>query len=189
MQWINTRQSYGWLSIGLHWLAAVAVGVMLYTGLNADFAEEAHNQDLHRAFMVQHVSLGASFALILLARVFASYAQPKPEKPKQAAFLSFLAVLIQQLILIAILVQIVTGPLMILVSARPIDIFSVLSIPSPFTERHRDWHEVLETAHNIGRWTLEIVLPIHILAALKHAIIDRDGVLMRMLEAGKTLKA
>jgi cytochrome b561 len=187
MQWINDRNSYGWLSIALHWLAAIAVGVMLYTGLNAHFAEEAHNRDLHRAFMVQHVSFGASFALILLARVVASYAQPRPVKPPQASFLNLLATLTQQLMLIAILVQIITGPLLVWSGARAINVFSLFSIPSPFTERNRDLHEVLEVVHNIGRWTLEIVIPIHILGALKHAMLDRDGVLARMLIAGKTL--
>lgn len=187
MQWVNDRNSYGWLSIALHWLAAIAIGFMLYTGLNADFAEEAHNQDLHRAFLGQHISLGASFALILLARVVASYAQLKPVKPPQPSLLNLLATLTQHLILIAIVVQIISGPLIVWSGARPINVFSLFSIPSPFAERNRDLREILELAHNIGRWTLEIAIPIHILGALKHAMLDRDGVLARMLVAGKTL--
>jgi cytochrome b561 len=187
MQWINDRRSYGWLSIALHWLAAVAVGLMLWTGLNADFAEEAHNQELHRSLIGLHISLGASFALVLLARVLASYAQAKPEKPPQAALLNFASSATQQLMLLAILAQIISGPLIVWSGARPINVFSLFSIPSPFAQRNPDLREALELVHNIGRWTLEIVIPLHILGALKHAMLDRDGVLQRMLIAGKTL--
>jgi cytochrome b561 len=35
MQWINKSRGYGWLSIALHWLAAIAMIVMLVTGFAA----------------------------------------------------------------------------------------------------------------------------------------------------------
>ena len=47
MQWINTKQSYGWLSIVLHWLAAFSVIYMLWLGFQMDSADEAHNRALH----------------------------------------------------------------------------------------------------------------------------------------------
>lgn len=181
MQWVNTKQSYGWLSIALHWLAAVAVIAMLVTGFRADFAGDAGDRATRAAMMGMHISLGASFALILLARVFASYAQPRPAAPEQAPALNFLAGATHQVLLIAILIQVISGPLAVWSGGRAINVFDLVSIPSPFTERNEGVHEIAEILHAIGRWALVAVISVHVLGALKHAMIDRDGILRRML--------
>lgn len=186
MQWINTRQGYGWLSITLHWLAAAAVILMLITGFRADFAGEAGDRATRAAVMAWHISIGASFALILLARVVASYAQPRPAPPEQAPILKFLSIATHQALLLAILIQLVSGALAVWSGGRAIDVFGVISIPGPFAERNEGAHEVAELMHAIGRWTMVGAITLHVLGALKHAMIDRDGVLQRMLAPAKT---
>ena len=42
-------------------------------------------------------------------------------------------------------------------------------------------NDLLLTLHNIVYWSIVSFIAIHILAALKHAIVDRDRVLQRML--------
>jgi cytochrome b561 len=185
MQWTNTKNGYGWLSIGLHWLAAIAVVVMLVTGFQADFAGDAGDRATRSALMGLHISFGASVALILLARVFASYAQPRPTPPEQAPALKFLSSATHQVLLLAILIQVISGPLAVWSGGRPINVFDVLSLPSPFAERNQGVHELAELLHAIGRWTLVGAISLHVLGALKHAIIDRDGVLKRMLAPAK----
>ncbi len=185
MQWTNTKNGYGWLSIGLHWLAAIAVVAMLVTGFQADFAGDAGDRATRSALMGLHISFGASVALILLARVFASYAQPRPTPPEQAPVLKFLSSATHQVLLLAILIQVISGPLAVWSGGRPINVFDVLSIPSPFAERNQGVHELAELLHAIGRWTLVGAISLHVLGALKHAIIDRDGVLKRMLAPAK----
>lgn len=186
MQLINTRQSYGWLSIALHWLAAIAVIVMLWTGFNIDAAAEAGDRVLKRALTVQHMSLGITFILLLAARVFASYAQPRPVAPEQTTPLKILTISTHQLLLFAILLQIATGPLITLTVGRPIEVWNWFTIPSPFTPNH-DLHEALETVHGATRWPIVVLITLHALGALKHAMLDRDGVMQRMLIAGRTL--
>ena len=56
MQWTNTKNGYGWLSIGLHWFAAIAVVVMLVTGFQADFAGGAGDRATRSALMGLHIS-------------------------------------------------------------------------------------------------------------------------------------
>lgn len=181
MQWINTKQSYGWLSIALHWLAAAAVIAMFVTGLRADFAGDAGDRATRAAMMGLHISLGAAFALVLLARVLASYAQPRPAAPEQAPALKLLAGATHQILLIAILIQVISGPLAVWSGGRAINIFDLVSIPSPFAERNQGVHEIAEIMHAVGRWALIVAISVHVLGALKHAMIDRDGVLRRML--------
>jgi len=185
MQWLNDARTYGWLSIGLHWLAAVAVFVMLYLGFSAEMAEEAGDREGRAALMGLHISFGAAFALILLARVASSWFQPRPAPVEQAPPLQLLARATHQLLLLAILIQVVSGPLAVWSGGRAINVFSLFAIPSPFAERNEGVHEVAEVLHAIGRWTLIVLVSLHVLGALKHAVIDRDGVMRRMLAPGK----
>ncbi|MBL8548040.1 MAG: cytochrome b [Hyphomonadaceae bacterium] len=185
MQWINTKDGYGWLSITLHWLAAIGIILLLTTGFRADFAGEAGDRAARSALMGWHVGLGATFALILLARVFASYAQPRPTAPEQAPALKFLSAATHQALLLAILVQVISGPLAVWSGGRAVNVFDIFAIPSPFAERNEGVHEFAELMHAIGRWTIVGALGLHVLGALKHALIDRDGVLMRMIRPAK----
>jgi cytochrome b561 len=185
MQWKNDSRTYGWLAIGLHWLAAIAVFVMLYLGFSAEMAEEAGDREARAALMGLHISFGVTFALILLARVVSSYVQPRPAPVEQAPALQFVARVTHQLLLIAILIQVVSGPLAVWSGGRPINVFSLFAIPGPFAERNEGVHEIAEVLHAIGRWMLIVLISVHVLGALKHVVIDRDGVMRRMLAPTK----
>lgn len=185
MQWTNTKSGYGWLSIGLHWLAAIAIIIMIVTGFRADWAGDAGDRAARSMLMGWHISLGATFALILLARVFASYAQPRPTAPEQAPALKFLSNATHQVLLLAILLQVISGPLAVWSGGRAINVFDIFSIPTPFAERNQGVHEIAELLHGIGRWALVGAIALHVVGALKHAIIDRDGVVARMLRPAK----
>jgi cytochrome b561 len=184
MQWFNTKQSYGWLSILLHWLAGACVIYLLWLGFDMDRAEEAHDRALHHSLERLHISFGVTFILALAARVFAAYSQPRPKAPEQAPALNLLAVATHQALLGLIVVQIVTGPLQEWTGAHAIQVWNWFSIPSPFHERHRDWHEALKAIHANTRWPFVVLIALHVLGALKHAMVDRDGVFRRMLVAG-----
>ena len=175
MQWINDKRSYGWLSIGLHWLAAIGIALLLVTGFRADFAGEAGDREARALLMGWHISLGATFALVFLARVASSYAQPRPTPPEQAPILKFLSSATHQLLLIAILIQVISGPLAIWSGGRAINVFDVLSIPSPFAARNEGVHEFAELMHAIGRWAIVGLLSLHILGALKHVMMDENS--------------
>ena len=64
----------------------------------------------------------------------------------------------------------------------------MIALPSPFGGRNHDMHEIADAMHLIGRWMLFVLIPVHVLAALKHEFVDRDGVLMQMFEPGRPLK-
>jgi cytochrome b561 len=188
MQTWNTKLAFGWVSIALHWIAALGVLTMIWIGLQAGWAEDAGNRDLHRSYMALHVSLGATLLLFALARIFAHYAQTQPALPSgEPKALQGIARIAHHLLLLAIVVQFVSGPLMVWSGAHPISVFNLFALPSPFAVRNREVHELAENMHLIGRWTLFIIIPLHVLAALKHAFVDRDGVLMQMFEPGRPL--
>lgn len=180
MQWANTERGYGWIAIGLHWLSVIAIVIMLVTGFRADVAGDAGDRAARSMLMGWHISVGAVAVLLLGARIASSWLQPRPAPIEQPRALQMLASLTHNLLLIAILVQIVSGPLAIWSGGRAINVFDVFAIPSPFAARNEGVHEAAELMHSIGRWAIIGLGALHIVAVIKHAI-DRTGVLKRML--------
>lgn len=185
----NTRDTYGWLTIGLHWIAAFGVIAMFATGIQAYIAGEAGDREARGAAMGLHIALGGTLFAFFAARIALHFAQPQPEKPAQAGWLNALAQWTQRLLLLAILIQIVSGPLAVWSGGRAINIFDVVSLPSPFAERNEGVHEAAELAHAIGRLMILALLPLHVLGALKHLVLNRDGVFTRILWPSKLKKA
>lgn len=175
MQWANTKDGYGWTAIALHWLAAIAVLLMLATGFRADFAGDAGDRETRALAMFWHISIGATFFLILLARVASGYLQPRPAPTEQAPWLNLIATITHHVLLAAIVIQIVSGPLAVWSGGRAINVWDLFSIPSPFAARNETVHEIAETLHAIGRWALIGFIGLHILGAIKHVVLDENG--------------
>lgn len=184
MSLTNTQRGYGWLSIALHWIAVVGILTMFWFGLNADWAGEAGDRAARRAWMGLHISTGATLAAIFALRIVAHYAQRQPDAPPQPKPLNLLASATHHLLLLALLVLIVSGPLAVFSGGNAINVWGVFEIPSP-TGENDALHEFAEAAHAVGRYMLYGLIPLHVLGVLKHVFIDRDNTLSRMLTPPK----
>jgi len=189
MQLWNTKESYGLVAIVLHWLIGLGVLMMFFIGIQAGLAGEAGNRALRGELMGYHIAWGATLLVLVIARVVSHYAQVAPVKPRQACWLNLLATITQNLLIIAIVIQFLSGPLAVWSGGRAVDVWGVFQIPSPFAARNQGVHEFAEAAHAIGRLIIFVVVPIHVLGALKHLVLDRDGVFSRMLRPGPLTKA
>ena len=187
MQTWNDRNAYGWVALALHWLAAIGVLTMLFTGFAAGFAEDAHQDAQHRQLMGIHFAVGVAFYIIFIERIASHYLQRAPIEPDQSGALRFIARATHNLLLLMIAVQIVSGPLMIWSRARPINA-GFISIPSPFAVRVDSLHEIADVMHTVGRWSLVVLISLHILGALKHLFLDRDGLFERIFVPGGRVK-
>ena len=87
------------------------------------------------------------------------------------------------LLLTAIVVMVISGPLIQWTGGRPFGIFDWLAIPSPLAKSEL-WHERLEVLHGWAAWTLIYLIGLHLLGVIKHQFIDRDGILARMTGRG-----
>jgi cytochrome b561 len=181
MALLNTRDTYGWATILLHWITAFGVIAMFATGFLAEQVGESQGRDAARALMRLHFSIGMTLFVFFAARIVLHYVQQRPEMAPGSAFLHRVAVAVHHLLLLGLLIQIISGPLAIWSGGRAIDVFGVVSLASPFAERNEGVHEVAEIAHAVGRWTIIAALSLHVLGAFKHLLIDRDGVFLRML--------
>jgi len=178
MSLTNTRNGYGWIAIALHWISAAAVIALWFLG---EGMEDAPDRAARIAARAQHVSVGMLLIAFLAARLIWTATQPAPAKLGHNRPLEIVAKAVQGLLLLMILVQIVTGPLVIWASARPINIYDWLSIPSPFPAKISWLKEGAEFLHKAAPNALWPLLALHVLGALKHAVLDRDSTLRRML--------
>lgn len=174
----NTRAAFGWVAIGLHWISAIGV-VALY--LLGEQMEEAPDRAARIAAQGLHVSVGVLLFTFLAARLLWSFSQPHPESLERNRWLRLAAIAVHLLFLAMILVLLVTGPLAIWSAARPIQVFDLFAIPSPFGARI-DWlHEAAEWVHGAATKLFWPLIALHVAGALKHTFIDRDATLRRML--------
>ena len=181
MKLTNTKQTYGWIAISLHWIAGLGV-IALYTiGFLAGRAEDAHDRASHLALMGLHISLGATLLVFALARVLWRLSQMQPDEPAQPMALKLAARWTQRLLLLAIVIQFTSGPLLVWAGGHSINIFNQFSIPSPFATRQVEIARLAGIAHYVGRTLILVLVPLHILGALKHVVFDRDGSFERIL--------
>lgn len=173
----DAESRYGLVSVLNHWLAAVMVILMLTIGLYFHDMPKGEQLDYWKGL---HVSLGIVFFLFLAFRVLWRLAVTPPEALKQARYLQIAAKAVHHLLLAGIAIMIISGPLLIWTKGYPLRLFDILSIPSPLGKMET-LHEIFEEVHKITSRVLLVLIILHVLAALKHAWIDRDTTLQRML--------
>lgn len=178
MQLSNSRQAYGWLAIGLHWISAAGVIALYFLG---EGIEEAPDRAAEHAAQQLHVSVAVLLFTFLAARLLWSVSQPKPSSVERNIMFKWAARIVQTLFLLMILVLLITGPLSIWAGGKPIEVFGVAILPSPFPSGAHDLHEFAEEVHEAATKLLWPLLILHVGGALKHLVLDRDGTMKRML--------
>ena len=178
MSFTNTRQAYGWGAIALHWISAVGVIALYFLG---ERMEEAPDHAAKIAAQDLHVSVGVLLFTFLAARLLWSASQPKPSPLEARRLFRITAAAVQVLFLIMIAVLLVTGPLSIWSMARPIEVFDLFAMPSPFPGPEPALHEIAEEVHAAASKLFWPLIVLHVAGALKHLVVDRDGTFQRML--------
>lgn len=175
----DTAAGYSWLSITLHWFAALAV-ISLY--VLGDLAGDAKG-DERRQLLGLHISIALSVYLVLWLRIFWRLLNARPEPVAQGKILAFLARWIPVLLLAGLAIMLISGPLTVWSGGRPLSIFGLIEFASPVGKQEA-LHEFLEEVHEFGANLIISALVLHVAGALKHWLIDRDRTLQRMLIPG-----
>lgn len=164
------------MTVGLHWLIALAMIGMLAFGLIID---ELPKGEFKSALMWWHKAFGVLVLFFavwrLLWRAIQGFPEPLSEmEPWQAKIASA----VHWLLLLGTVFMPISGIMTSLGKNRAIDVFGLFIIPA-FGESHL-LHEVGELIHKVGGKLLIIAVLLHVAGALKHQIIDRDGTMTRM---------
>ena len=169
---IARKDGYSQLSIVTHWIAAIIVIALFLT----------HEGERGSAAYVIHVSGGALVGVFLLWRVWHRVRCGNSEKPYQAFVFKAVSQIVIWGFLVAIVVVVVSGYLLPWSLGRPLELFDLISIPSPMGSSP-GFRELLEKVHDISGTLFPPLIILHILGTAKHAFIDKDGVASRMLKS------
>ena len=170
--------TYGAISRANHWIVSLAFFGMLAVGfiLSNDVLtrEEAGPlRDLHKA-------TGTVLLFVVAWRVLWRLRQGFPAPvPGLAAWQVNASRLVHWGLLVALIVMPLSGVLMSLLGGRPIDMFGLFAIP-PLAEIEGAG-KLARAVHGYAAWALAGLITLHVAAALKHLVVDKDATVARMV--------
>ena len=184
----NSRTRYGTVAMSLHWLIAALVIANICLGLY--FSDMSHNDPRLFALVQTHKSIGLTVLALSVLRLLWRLVNPVPPLPPgMGPFLRFAAHASHFLLYFLIIAIPLSG--WALVSSSP------LGLPTMYFGWF-EWPHIgflagltraqkIPLSHGFGAthvilaWLAIVLVPVHVLAALYHQFIRRDGVLKRIL--------
>jgi len=172
----NKFYDYGIVEKLLHWSIAILVlGMLAFGFLLDDFPKAIKHQVVN-----MHKLVGIIVLFLMVFRLVWRVTHKQPSLPDSIPlWQQKLSHLIHGLLYVGVLVMPLAG--WIMSSAKPgkaphiAGMVLRLPVPANLDVAHFFWQ-----VHSIGAWVLMSFISLHILAALKHALINRDGVFSRM---------
>lgn len=170
-----TPWRYGVPARVLHWLIAPLLAVMAALGWYMMSIEKLPESgwyfDLHK-------SLGIGmFALIVLRLLWRITHPPQPLPARVPAWQVRVASVTQRLLYVLMVAVPCAGISGAVLSEDGLALFGV---PLPRLAANHDVSELFFTVHGVLIWGLIGLVVVHVAGALKHLLIDRDGVFRRM---------
>lgn len=180
----NTIESYGLISILLHWLVALTVFGLIALGLW--MVELNYYSPWYKLAPFWHKSIGLSLAAVLVARLLWRLTNPQPKTlPSHRRWEVRLAHAAHALLYFMMFAILISGYLISTAKGQGISVFGWFELPALITELPGQADRAGAVHYWLAMGVLALVA-LHILGALKHHFIDRDTTLIRMLRPGST---
>ena len=162
----------------LHWLIGLTVIGML--------AGSFFLGDLPKAYRptgyMLHKSTGILLMVLMLVRLFLVLKKGKPSLPASVTALERkLSGAVQLLFYVFLLLMPLSGWIMSVAANRIPTFYDLFPLPLPGIPQSKALGQFMNQSHKFIAWVLIALVVLHVLGALKHHFIDRDGVLRSML--------
>ena len=162
----------------LHWLIAALVGAQFIVSW---LMPEIGRNTVPGTLVNLHFSLGVLILVVMAVRFVHRLAVPVPlAMPASPAWERFSAEGLHRLFYLLLLV----GPFLGWASASahnlPVTVFGLFTLPDIAAPKAR-WALTAGDVHKVAMWTLLALIGLHVVVALYHRFVRRDGVLQRML--------
>lgn len=176
---IFSRSSrYTTAAIVLHWIVAILALTMIGLGI---FMTDVPKGNPDRAFYFNlHKSIGLTTALLVLIRLWWRAKNPPPPLPASMSGWEVQASKISHALLyMCLIVMPLSGFSATQFTKYGVNYFGLFKIP-PMGSENKLVYELLQGVHGVTATLLIVLVVIHVLAAFKHLLIDRDKVFQRM---------
>lgn len=172
-------EKFSGMTVALHWGLAIAMIAMLVFGL---ILEEMERGEFKSALMWWHKGLGVALLAFAAWRLFWRLGNGMPQAVSRMPVWQETASKATHWFLLAgTLFMPVSGIMLSLGNGRAIDVLGLFTIPAG--AKNELLHEIGEVMHGAGGKLLIAAILLHVVGALKHHVVDRDGTMRRMLGA------
>lgn len=177
----NTATSYGSVARVLHWLTALIILSSIALGLTATRGSFGAVESQIAVYSL-HKTLGIAAILVASLRIIWALTQkhPAPVHPDRKLE-SFAASVVHWLLYASMILVPLTGWAEHAATEGYAPILWPFGQGLPFIPKSEMLAHTLAAVHSLFAWLLIASILLHVVGALKHAVIDRDGVLARML--------
>ena len=163
-------------AVALHWLLAILLIGMIGVGWYMMSIEDEPGSEW---LFSLHKSVGSVIlALVAWRALWRLWHPPVPLPVSVPAWQTTASRVSHRLLYAAMIAMPLLGLMGSALSKSGIAFFG-LSIPRAVAPNH-DLAEALFTAHSVVAWALAALITVHVIAAFKHLIVNRDGVFQRM---------
>ena len=177
---LDSDSIYGWISILLHWVTAIVIIVLWFVGkgiMNADSDDVDARRQLH-------VSIAAASWLVIMFRIAWRFKSGHPHIKGQTLFIHRVAKIAHYTMIIAVVLMLVSGPILVWSTGNSIAVFDWFSIPGPIGESEAT-RELGWLIHSNAAFLLMLLVLLHVGGALKHLMFHADDTIARMIWPGK----
>ncbi|MDQ6992726.1 MAG: cytochrome b [Mariprofundus sp.] len=173
----NSHDEYGWVTIVVHWLMAIAIISMFFLG--AWMAELNYYSQWYHSAPELHKSIGMILLFLLLFRLIWRLLNARPTL-SGLWWEKLAAVSVHRLHYLLMFTIMLSGYLIPTAEGVGIDLFGWLTIPATFLF-DKQQADFIGQLHWGSAWAIIALSALHSAAALKHHFIDKDMTLRRML--------
>ncbi len=172
---------YTGTAILLHW--AIAIGVIAMFAI-AYYMTDIPKGTPDRAYWFNlHKSIGTTIGVLVLVRLAWRATHTPPPLPASMPAWEVSLARINHFLLYACLVAMpAVGFLASNFTKYGVKYFGMQI--GPFFAEDQAMRDNLQTVHELLSWLLGVLVILHVAAAVKHLLVDRDGVFQRMLPSG-----
>lgn len=173
----TTPARYSTSVILLHWLMALLIVGAFVMGL---IVSDMPLSPRKFHWIAYHKWIGITVLGLLALRLLTRLASRTPPLPASMSKLERWGAHAGHLALYVLMFAVpLTGWLSSSAQGFPVVYLKLIALPD-LVEKNKELGKLLSGVHSWLNWVLAAVVVVHILAAIKHHVIDRDGLLWRM---------
>ncbi len=168
---------YGTTARLFHWITFLLVLGMVPAGWV--MTQEGLDRALQDQLFIFHKNFGVIVLVLVLLRLAWRAIVPPPPLPAGIPdWQRQMSLWVHRLLYAMLIFMAVTGYLRVTLGGFPVEMLDALGVPRP--PRNDGMAALAQRAHFLGKFLLIGLVLVHVVAAVGHAIVKRDGVFSRM---------
>ena len=170
----------------LHW----SMALLILSTIPVAFlmVQDGLGRSLQNALFIYHKNVGVLLLILIGMRIAYRLAVSPPPLPDHVPSWQAKAAALSHLLLYTLmLIMPIAGYIRVKAGGFPIETLDFLGIPS-LVPRSDEIAGIAKSVHYIGGWAITVLIALHVLAGLHHAIIRKDGVFSRIWPSGQAAR-